>query len=289
MSQIKALLFNDPSCPWGYSASPALRTLEWRYREQIEWHLAVIGLSDEANPVPFTPAVASDLYFEFRERFGMPFAIETKLRATTSARACQVITAARLLFPGSEWRALRTFQLLNFNSPLLLDDESQLEEALGTVPGMDASQVMAALDSPEVIEAYTEDYEHARSATGGATHLQSKTASVDGGGQRYTAPSVIFEEGDRRIEVGGFQPVEAYDVVIANLDPTLKRMEPAEDPLDALHLYPAGLTTQEVAAIMAEGMAPPDRTETERKLVHLLGEQKVQRVPLGNDALWVAS
>ncbi|MCB0858242.1 MAG: hypothetical protein KDB57_09025 [Solirubrobacterales bacterium] len=289
MAQIKALLFNDPSCPWGYSASPILRTLEWRYREQIEWHLAVIGLSDESNPVPFTPEVASDLYFEFRERFGMPFAIETKLRSATSAPACRAITAARLLFPGSEWRALRTFQLLNFNTPLLLDDESQLEEALGTVPGIDASQVMAALDSPEVIEAYTEDYEHARSATGGATHLQSKTASVDGGGQRYTAPSVIFEEGERRIEVGGFQPVEAYDVVIANLDPTLKRMEPAEDPLDALRLYPAGLTTQEVASIMAQGMAPPDRTETERKLVHLLGEQKVQRVPLGNDALWVAN
>ena len=100
---------------------------------------------------------------------------------------------------------------------------------------------------------------------------------------------MIFEEGERRIEVGGFQPVEAYDVVIANLDPTLKRMEPAEDPLDALRLYPAGLTTQEVASIMAQGMAPPDRTETERKLVHLLGEQKVQRVPLGNDALWVAN
>ncbi len=288
MAQIKALLFNDPSCPWGYSASPALRTLEWRYREQIEWHLAVIGLSDEQNPVPYPPHVLSDLYFEFRERFGMPFAIETKIRPVTSVRACRAITAARLLYPGSEWRVLRTLQLLNFNTPLLLDDDSQLKEALGTVPGIDADQVMDAIDSDEVTAAYTEDYDHARSATGGATHLQSKTASVDGGGQRYTAPSVIFEEGEHRIEVGGFQPVEAYDVVIANLDPTLKRMEPAEDPLDALGLYPAGLTTQEVAAVMAQGMAPPDRTETERALVHLLGERKVQRVPLGNDALWVA-
>ncbi|MDQ5895813.1 MAG: hypothetical protein QG596_2074 [Actinomycetota bacterium] len=286
MAQIKALLFNDPSCPFGYSASPALRTLEWRYRDQIEWHLAVIGLSDENNPGRFAPEEMADRYFDFRECFGMPFAIEIKLRRYTSARACQVITAARLLYPGSEWRVLRTLQLLNFNTPLLLDDETQLSEALGTVPGLDAGIVMAALDSPEVQSAYEEDFAHARSAVGGATHLQDKTASTDSG-QRFTAPSIIFEHEGRRIEVGGFQPVEAYDVVVANLDPDLDRKSPAEDPLDALGLYPAGLTTQEVAAIMANGIHRPDRTDAERQLVHLLGEQKVKRIPLGNDALWI--
>ena len=286
MAQIKALLFNDPSCPFGYSASPALRTLEWRYRDQIEWHLAVIGLSDENNPVPFAPDEQADLYFDFRERFGMPFAIEIKLRRYTSARACQVITAARLLYPGSEWRVLRTLQLLNFNTPLLLDDEAQLAEALGTVPGLDAGEVMAALDSPEVQSAYAEDHAHARTAAGGATHLQDKTASTETG-QRFTAPSIVFEHEGRRIEVGGFQPVEAYDVVVANLDSSLDRKAPAEDPIEALGLYPAGLTTQEVAAIMAQGISRPDRTEAERQLVHLLGEQKVKRIPLGNDALWI--
>jgi len=34
---------------------------------------------------------------------------------------------------------------------------------------------------------------------------------------------VIFEQGEKRLEAGGFQPVEAYDVVVANLDPTLSR------------------------------------------------------------------
>ena len=286
MSQIKALLFNDPSCPFGYSASPALRTLEWRYRDQIEWHLAVIGLSDHEHPVPYSRQQTVDIYFDFRCRYGMPFGIETKLRDFTSARACQVITSARLLYPGSEWRVLRTLQLLHFNTPLLLDDEAQLTEALGTIPGLDEAAVMSAVDSPEVQAAYQADYAHARSATGGATHLQDKTAAIENG-QRFTAPSVIFELDDKRVEVGGFQPVEAYDVVIANLDPGLTRMNAAEDPLDALGLYPAGLTTQEVAAIMTKGLDRPDRTEAERQLVHLLGEQKVKRVPLGDDALWI--
>ncbi|HRV60758.1 MAG TPA: hypothetical protein P5138_09010, partial [Solirubrobacterales bacterium] len=249
MAQIKALLFNDPSCPWGYSASPTLRTLEWRYRDQIEWHLAVIGLSDENHPVRLSPEQMSDRYFDFRCRYGMPFAIETKIRKFTSATACKVITAARLLYPGSEWRVLRTLQLLHFNTPLILDDRRQLGEALETVPGIEAEVVMGAVDNPEVVSAYEADYAHARSATGTATHLQHKTAPYSAG-ERYTAPSVIFDYGERRVEVGGFQPVEAYDVMIANLDPGLKRVGHAEDPLEVLALYPAGLTTQEVATIM---------------------------------------
>ncbi|MCB0870146.1 MAG: hypothetical protein KDB52_04875 [Solirubrobacterales bacterium] len=288
MAQIKALLFNDPSCPFGYSASPALRTLEWRYRDQIEWHLAVIGLSDDRNPLPYPLETLTGFYFDFRERYGMPFAIEPKFRTYTSARACQVITAARLVAPGSEWRVLRTLQLLQFNTPLLLDDDRQLAEAIGTVPGLDATKVMEAVDTPEVQAAYQEDFDHARTAAGGATHLQDKAAAAEDG-HRFTAPSVIFEEGDRRVEVGGFQPIEAYDVVIANLDPELKRMGPAGDALEALSLYPAGLTTQEVAAIMTSGNDAPDRTGAERQLVIALGEDKVKRVALGNDALWIRS
>jgi 2-hydroxychromene-2-carboxylate isomerase len=287
MAQIKALLFNDPSCPYGYSASPALRALEWRYRDQIEWHLAVIGLSDDANPAPFPPEKLADLHFDFRRRFGMPFAIEVKRRPVTSELACRVITAARLLYPGSEWRVLRTLQLLNFNTPLLLDDRDDLIEALGTVPGIDARAVYEAADAPETIAAYQADHAHARSAAGGPAHLQSKTAAHGEDAQRFTAPSILFEYGDARIEVGGFQPVEAYDVVVANLDPTLKRLDPAETALDALEPYPAGLTTQEVAAVMAQGVAEVVREDAERELVQLQGRGQVKRVALGNDALWV--
>lgn len=286
MAQIKALLFNDPSCPFGYSASPALRSIEWRYRDQIEWHLAVIGLSDPERPAPYTPAELAGFLFDFRDRYGMPFAIEPKIRPVTTSRACQVITASRLLFPGSEWRVMRTLQLLHFNTPLLLDDESQLAKALETVPGVEPEVIMASLDRPEVQEAYLADWNHARSAEGTPGHLQGKTADSELGA-RYTAPSVIFELEGRRLEAAGFQTVEAYDVILANLDPGMTRMDPAEDPLEALTLYPAGLTTQEIAAIMSRDMQVIDRDAAERKLVAQLGEQLVKRVPLGNDALWI--
>lgn len=286
MAQIKALLFNDPSCPFGYSASPAFRTLEWRYRDQIEWHLAVIGLSDPDDPSPYTPSQLAGYLFEFREKHGMPFSIEPKARPFTTGRSCRVITSARLLFPGSEWRVLRTLQLLHFNTPLLLDDDAQLTEALETVPGIDPMAVMNALESEEVEAAYRADWRQARSAGGGPGQLQGKTADSTAG-IRYTAPSVIFELEDHRLEAAGFQTIEAYDVLIANLDPGLNRTEPAGDPLDVLDLYPGGLTTREIAAVMANDMGAIDVTGAEARLVELLGEHRVNRVPLGNDALWL--
>ncbi len=285
---ITAVVFNDPGCPFGYSANPALRTLEWRYRDQIVWHLVTIGLSDLDNPSTLTPLQQTEGWLTLRDRYGMPFAVEPKSRPFTTGRSCQAITAARLLRPGSEWKVLRTFQLLNFNTPLLLDDDNHLRAALATIPGIDADAVAAVLDSPEVQNAYRADWKRSRSAIGGATQLQGKTADSDLG-PRYTAPSVIFSREGRRFEVGGFQTIDAYDVAVANLDPTLNRIAPADDPLDALRLYPAGLTTQEVAAVMTGNLQTPDRTEAERGLSELMVEEKVRRVPLGNDALWIAA
>jgi len=287
--RITARLYTDPSCPFGYSASPALRTIEWRYRDQIDWHLVMIGLSEPGSASHnYSPTDIAGYWIDLREKHGMPFSAEPKIRQTTSARSCKAIIAARLIQPGSEWRTLRALQLLQFNSPLLLDDDEQLRAALSSVEGLDADRIIESLDSEEVEDAYRRDFDEARTAADGPTQLQGKSATSPQG-ERYTAPSIIFEAGLLRLEAGGFQTVEAYDVVIANLDPTLKRRGPAESPLDALVLYPGGLTTQEVAAIMAPHNTTPDRLETEHHLIELQGEGEVKRIPMGDDALWLAA
>ena len=89
---------------------------------------------------------------------------------------------------------------------------------------------------------------------------------------RYTAPSLIFERDGRRLEAGGFQPVEAYDVLLANLDPTLERTPPPEDPLEALQALPYGLVTQEVAAVMRPNNAAPDPEAAEAALIDLAAD-----------------
>ena len=284
---ITARLFTDPTCPWGYSASPAFRAIEWRYRDQIQWQLVTIGLSEPGDPVKFTPSLLAAIFVGMRDRFGMPFAVEPKIRPTTSSRACQAIVATRMLQPGFEWRVLRTLQMLNFNTPLLVDDDDQLRSALSSVEGLNEDVVMAALDTPEVQKAYRRDWTEARNAAGGATALQRKTAEWEGG-LRFTAPSVVFSRDGLKLEAGGFQPVEAYDVIVANLAPELRRHDPPKDALEALAVYPGGLSTQEVAAIMVDGNDVPDRAGTERALVELQGERKVTRIPMGDDAIWVA-
>ena len=285
--RIGATLFIDPVCPWGYSASPALRSLEWRYRNQIGWEMVLIGLSSpDGPPVKFTPTELASLQVSIRDRFGMPFALEPKSRPFTSSKACEALVAVRATSPGMEWRALRALQLLFFNTPLLPDDDVQLAEALGTVPGLDVAEVMEAIETKAVRKAYKADRKRARSAAGSPSELQGKTAESPDG-VRYTAPSIIFTDGSRTLEAGGFQPIEAYDVLIANLDPSLRRFDPPAAPAEALSLYSGGLTTQEVAALLAAGTERPDRATTERGLIELVGQERATRVPLGNDALWL--
>jgi hypothetical protein len=91
------------------------------------------------------------------------------------------------------------------------------------------------------------------------------------------------------LEAGGFQPLEAYDVVLANLDPTLVRTPPPDDPLLALQRFPDGLVTQEVGAIMAGHLQAPDRAGAEEGLIELVGAGRATRTPLGDDALWRAA
>jgi predicted DsbA family dithiol-disulfide isomerase len=287
---IEATLYSDPACPWAYSANPALRVLEWRYRDQLAWRLVLIGLTEDASQYEargYTPERAALGQLRFR-RFGMPFSPDPKARICATARACRAAVAARILDPGSEWRVFRALALANFTTPLLLDDDAQLADALDSVPGLRGQEIVAMLDAPEVTEAYERDRAEARTAVGSPTELQGKTATSDGP-VRYTAPSVVFERDGRRLEAGGFQPVEAYDVLVANLDPTLARDPVPPSPLPLLQYFADGLTTQEVAALMAEGNDPPDRSAAEAGLIELVYTGDAVRSPLGDDALWYAA
>ena len=288
---ILATLYNDPACPWAYSESPALRVIEWRYREQLRWRLVVIGLTESASQYEargFTPLRGALGQLRFRERYGMPFSPAPKARMSGTARACRAIVAARLEHPGSEWSVFRALQLANFTTPLQLDDDQQLAAVLEPVPDVDARAIIARLDDPEVIQAYQLDRAETRTAAGSPAELQGKTATSDGP-VRFTAPSVVFERDGLRLTAGGFQPVEAYDVLVVNLDPTLERQPPPETPAPLLEYFTGGLTTQEVAALMAEGNDAPDRVAAEAALLELVAASRAQRQPLGGDALWKAA
>ena len=287
---IDATLYSDSACPWAYSASPALRVLEWRYRDQLRWRLVLIGLTEDASQYEargYTPLRAARGQLRYR-RYGMPLSPNPKARISATARACRAIVAARILDLGSEWRVYRALALANFTTSLLLDEDAQLADVLGAVPGIRAQEIVVRLDSDEVSEAYERDRAEARTAVGSASELQGKTAASDGP-VRYTAPSVIFERDGRALQAGGFQPVEAYDVLIANLDPSLSREPVPPSPAPLLQHFTDGLTTQEVAALLTEGNDLPDRSAAETALLELVASGDAVRRPLGDDALWQAA
>ena len=292
-ASIEATLYSDPACPFGYSENPALRVIEWRYGDQIDWRLVLVGLSESADRYAasgYTPVRQAQGQVMFRDRWGMPFAPVPKPRLAASSRACRAVIAARREWPGSEWAVFRALQIANFTTPMLLDDDADLREALADVPGIDPDRVLDLIDEPGVVAAYERDKAQTRTAAGSPTELQGKAGNTDGR-IRYTAPSVVFTRlaDGLALEAGGMQPVDAYDVLVANLDPKLERKAPPEDPEALLDRFPLGLTTAEVAAILAPNNAVPDLAAAERVLIGLLGEGRAERRPLGGDALWMAA
>jgi 2-hydroxychromene-2-carboxylate isomerase len=281
--------FSDPGCPWAYSAAPAHAVLRWRYGDQLRWRLVTIGLTEQADQYVrrgYTPASSARGYLRFRRR-GMPFATQPRARVSATGLACRAIVATRLQDPDRELAVFRALQFAWFTTPLVLDEPDELAVALQRVDGLDVDAVLGALDSADVEGAYQADRAEARTAEGSPTAAQGKAAQTDGA-VRYTAPSLIFARDERRLEAGGFQPVEAYDVLLANLDPALERRPPPEDPLDALVALPYGLTTYEVAAIMTPNNGFPDPDATEAALVDHVADGEVSREPLGDGALWRA-
>jgi 2-hydroxychromene-2-carboxylate isomerase len=280
--------FTDPGCPWAYSAAPAHATLRWRYGDQLRWRLVMIGLTEEAAQYAargYTPT-RSALGLERFRRFSMPFQITPKPRLSATSPGCRAIVATRLTAPELEDAALRALQFAQFTTTGTLDDPEMLRSALASVEGLDADAVVGRIDDPEVVAAYEADRAAARTAAGSPTEFQGRAANTDGA-VRYTAPSLVFETPDgHRLEAGGFQPIEAYDVVIANLDPGLERRPPAEDPVDVLSAFPYPLTTAEVAAVMAEHLAVPDLAAAEAALIAATGAGQVSRRPVGDGSLW---
>ena len=120
---ISATIYSDPACPWAYSESPALRVLEWRYGDQLDWKLVLIGLTEDASQYVargYTPLRGALGQLSFK-RYGMPFSPAPKPRVSATARACRAVVATRLAHPGREWDVFRALQLANFTTDLVLE------------------------------------------------------------------------------------------------------------------------------------------------------------------------
>lgn len=282
--------FSDPGCPWAYSAWPAITTLMHRYGEGLRWRLRLIGLSEDRGRYEahgYTPARMAKGYRSFRRR-GMPFATEPRHEIPPTGRACRAAVAVGLRQPEQQTAAFRALEFGWFTTTLDMFSDHGIRTALELAPEVDANAAVAGIDDPAVEEAYQADRAAARTAAGSPAEAQGRTANSDGD-ERYTAPSLIFGRNGDSLVVGGFQPLEAYDVCIANLDPGLPRRDESTDPVELLASRPEGLTTREVAMAATAHLTDCDDAATEDRLIELAGEGRVTRTPLGSGALWRAA
>src|SRR3954452_17289884 len=144
MAAISATYYSDPGCPWAYSANPALAVLHWRYRDQLDWRLVTIGLTergDQYEKSRYTPVQSPRGSRSFR-RFGMPFATQPRRRIPGTSRACRAIVATRLRQPELEYSVFRALQLGWFTTPLVLDEDADIPVALERVPQIDLATVV---------------------------------------------------------------------------------------------------------------------------------------------------
>src|SRR3954468_1142008 len=105
MARISVTHFSDPGCPWAWSASPALAALEWRYGDQLDWRLVMIGLTESGDQYVkrgYTPIKGARGYVRFR-RFGMPFSPVVKEHVAGTSRGCRAGGGPRLQAPEREW------------------------------------------------------------------------------------------------------------------------------------------------------------------------------------------
>jgi len=285
---VEVLHFTDAACPWAYNFEPTLRALEARYGDQLHVRTVMIGLSESYEDYVkrgYSAEGSSLSRRRFRRR-GMPMATGPRPRPFGTAPACRLVKAAEIQGVPQAEAVLRALRFGWFTTDLVMDDPTTLRTVAESIDGLDAERALADWATPEVEQAYQRDRAEARSPARFAVKL-GRTASSDGP-DRYTAPSLVLRAEGRELIAPGYQPFEAADVLVMNLVPQAERLPvPSLDAL--LAAYPGGLTTAEVARVLADTTDEPDLAEAEDALIRLAVAGGAKRESLGHDALWTAA
>jgi predicted DsbA family dithiol-disulfide isomerase len=282
MAVLRITEFTDPACPFAWSAEPIRRELLWRYGDELQWTVTLVGLSDERvqdGESGFGPEELVGAFETLRERYGMPMDTTLRPAIAASVPACRAVVAARVHAPEAERAVLRALRVRQFSGQML--DDPQTIAGAATDAGLDADAFAGWLEDPEVEQALRADMDAARRPSHAATALAHKLAPWPGG-LRYTCPSYEITRTDgsgRSMAVPGFQPVAVSEVAIANLAPELERRPHSTDVEDVLRWAGEPLATAEVAAI-----CELDRDETRQQLSRVADEH-----PMGQDGLWTVA
>jgi 2-hydroxychromene-2-carboxylate isomerase len=242
---IDVTLYTDPACPFAFSAEPARLRLRWHYGDGLRWRLAMIVLTLEPGEADKLAGGAPSL----QAKHGMPIHPFPYPRSASSEPACRAVVAARLNAPPAEERLLRALRVRAMRGGLL--DDPELIAASARDARLDPDELDAWAGQPATQEALARDIQAAREPCAAARALDHKLGGPPAQ-RRYTAPSYTFTtaDGSRTACLPGFNPVEAYEAAIANLDPGLPRRPTPETTAELLEWAEVPLATAEIVLIM---------------------------------------
>jgi len=258
-------LFTDPACPFAFSAEPVRQRLRWHYGDALRWTVRMIVLTLEPGEAEKLAEGAGGL----QHKYGMPIDPSPYPRPASSEPACRAVVAARMYAPDRAEQLLRHLRVRVMKGGLL--DEPSLIDGAARDAGLDAGALTEWVLTPEVDAELRADIAAARAPSDAARALDHKLGGPRSE-RRYTAPSYIIEG----FTVPGFNPVEAYEVAIANLAPDVARRGKPESVLELLEWAPEPLATAEAAMIMQMGIEHA-RAELQRVAVF---------EPAGADGYW---
>ncbi len=265
--------FTDPACPFAFSAEPVRQRLRWHYGDQLIWRTRMIVLTLEPGEAEKLAQGAPGL----QRRHGMPIDPAPYARPASSEPACRAVVAARLHARAAEEPLLRRLRVRTMAGGLL-DDPGLIAAAARDV-GLDPAELDRWCASPAVKGALAADIDAARSPSPAARALDHKLGGP-ASRRRYTAPSYEIADPQRlrTLAVPGFNPVEAYELAVANLAPELVRRAPPATVSELLAWADAPLATAEVAAV-----AQLDSVQAREALGRV-----ARPLPAGADCYWEA-
>jgi predicted DsbA family dithiol-disulfide isomerase len=280
VNDAKVTIYTDPGCPFGFNAQRQETQLLWHYGHGLEITRRMIVLTEKTSTLEalgLTREMIESNVKRLRAEYGMPMLIEPRDRVAATIEACRAYVGARLNESGRADLLLRALRRRAFSDGQALDDMETLHGATDDA-GMAPAEVDAWLADPGVEAALREDMAATRAPLPEALALAHRLSRSQGG-LRYSTASAVFEAGERRVVMPGFQPFAVYEVAVANVAPELERRPAPTTVEDILAWAPYALATAEVAELRGVGL---DEARAE------LEESGAAFAPVAGDGYWSA-
>ena len=255
MERVNVTIFTDPGCPFGFNAQRQEAQLVWHYGHGLDITRRMIVLTEKSSSYE-ERGLSRDMIARNAERlrstYGMPMRTEPADRMAATIDACRAYVGARRDDPSRADLLLRALRRRAFSEGRPLDDPDTITEA-GAEVGIAPDALDAWMSDEKVEAALREDMVATRSPVPEALALSHRLSKSDGG-WRYSTGSAVFERGERRVVMPGFQPFAVYEVAVANVAPDLERRPSPQSAEDILSWASYPLATAEVAELLGVGV-----------------------------------